>query len=153
MRARAIILFTLSLILIVSVVDVFAQRRARGGFRGSHRHGSIARVGFVGFRHVYPFYHHGFGFHGSYFGYPGYYYSRGDIASIDFNVEPQDAIIYIDDAYLGKVDDYNGWPGTAHVTPGKHTIRIETRDGQEYSKEVYAQPGKEIDFNYRFEGY
>ncbi len=71
---------------------------------------------------------------------------------VDFNVEPQESEIYIDGAYLGIADDFNGgFFGTTAVLPaGPHTVRIVSPGGRIETKKIYVAPGQEIDFDLKF---
>ena len=69
---------------------------------------------------------------------------------VDFNVEPQDSLVYVDGVLLGKADDLNGWPSTAHLKAGRHNVRIVSPAGKEFQTRIYVQPSKELNFDYRF---
>ena len=70
--------------------------------------------------------------------------------SVDFNVRPQKSDIYVDGAYLGIADDFNGYPQTAKLPVGYHTVRVVAPDGREVVRRIYVAPGRELNFNLKF---
>jgi hypothetical protein len=74
----------------------------------------------------------------------------GNWGEVDFNVYPEQSKVFVDGILLGKADDVNGWPSTAHLKAGPHTVRLVSPRGQTYQTKIYVQPGKELNFDYRF---
>ena len=74
----------------------------------------------------------------------------GNWGEVDFNVYPEQSRVFVDGVLLGKADDVNGWPSTAHLKAGAHTVRLVSPRGQTYQTKIYVQPGKELNFDYRF---
>lgn len=122
------------------------RRHGRGGFGFG--------VGFArGPVFVEPFYgypYYGFGFRGAYFG--GHRYGYGNAGSVDFNVKPKDSQVYVDGAYIGVADDFDGgfFGHTAILPAGKHKVRIVSPDGRSEEREIFVMPGRELNFDFRF---
>lgn len=75
---------------------------------------------------------------------------RVNYGSVDFNIEPQDARVFVDGRLLGIADDFNGWPQTAKLPPGYHDVRVETKDGRRDERRIFVAAGAELNFNLRF---
>lgn len=75
---------------------------------------------------------------------------RVNYGSVDFNVEPQNSRIFVDDRYLGIADDYNGYPQTAKLPAGYHWVRAVAPDGRTIERKIYVAVGEELNFNWRF---
>ena len=74
----------------------------------------------------------------------------GNWGEVDFNVYPEQTKVFVDGVLLGKADDVNGWPATAHLKAGSHMVRLVSPRGQTYQTRIYVQPGKELNFDFRF---
>ena len=63
---------------------------------------------------------------------------------VDFNVEPKESQVFVDGAYIGIADDYNGgfFGSTAVLTPGTHNVRIVAPDGRVKEAKIYVMPGR-----------
>ncbi len=70
--------------------------------------------------------------------------------SVDFNVRPQKSRIYVDGDYLGIADDFNGYPQTAKLSAGHHTVRVVSPGGQVETRRIYVAAGRELNFNLTF---
>lgn len=70
---------------------------------------------------------------------------------IDFDVEPDDARVYVDDEMRGQVDDFDGNPGKLKLLPGSHRIRLESPDGETWSERVRVLAGHEINIKLELE--
>jgi hypothetical protein len=151
---------------------------------GSHHYSGGSHHYSGGYRHYYGGYHYypgyfrsfypywygfGFGYGWPYYygyGYSPYYYRPyyyGPYSSygyygygeIRIEVKPKTAKVYVDGAYTGTVDDYDGWwqrlrlePGTHRVvirgpgfTPYAETVRV--LPGEDYHIKVQMQPGED----------
>ena len=75
---------------------------------------------------------------------------RVNYGSVDFNVQPQKSRIYVDGRYLGIADDFNGYPQTAKLSPGYHTVRVVAPNGRSESRRIYVAAGRELNFNLKF---
>ena len=131
---KRVVVPTLALTLLL----ITAFGSAHGRFR-SHHH---VRVGGA-------YRHHGFGFH--------HHHSvvtvrNPALGRIDFNVNPKNSKIYIDGAYLGIADDFDGgfFGSTARIRPGAHMIRVVAPDGRRVERRIYVTAGREIDFDLVF---
>lgn len=104
------------------------------------------------------------GYHGGYG--PGYYgmyaprYGAGSGASympeergaLRLKLKPRDAEVYVDGAYAGIVDDFDGAFQKLHLPPGTHKIEVRPPDGDPVKFEVLivrdetvTYPGEEKD--------
>ena len=90
---------------------------------------------------VSPFREHGFT-----------HFQTGNYGRVDFNVEPQEAKVYVNGAYIGIADDFNGgfFGRTATLTAGTHSVRIVSPDGRVEERKIYVMPGKETDLDLKF---
>ena len=132
-----------STIMVTSLAPL-AYARGRGGarFRGSVRRAPVY-FAYGGYGRYAPY---GFGYYG------GHHHSGGPRGKVDFNVEPKESQVFVDGAYIGIADDYNGgfFGSTAVLTPGTHSVRIVAPDGRVKKAKIYVMPGKELNFNFRF---
>jgi len=76
----------------------------------------------------------------------------GNVGRVDFNVKPGNSEIFVDGAFLGIADDYDGgfFGTTASLRAGVHHVRVVSPRGQVLTRQIYVQPGKAIDFNWIF---
>ena len=132
-----------STILVTSLAPL-AYARGRGGarFRGPVRRAPVY-FAYGGYGRYSPY---AFGYYGG-----GHHYG-GPRGRVDFNVEPKESQVFVDGAYIGIADDYNGgfFGSTAVLTPGTHNVRIVAPDGRVKTAKIYVMPGKELNFNFRF---
>ena len=73
-----------------------------------------------------------------------------NFGAVDFNVKPKNSRIYVDGGYLGIADDFDGWPQTAKLSVGNHSIRVIAPDGREEHRRIYVAGGQEFEFNLKF---
>ncbi len=126
-----------------------AQRHVVHG-RGPHS------AVFVGVGYGYPFFYSPFyspfyapfysPFYGGwypYWGYPGYGYGfSGAIADARLQLKPRDADVYVDNYYVGRVDDFDGVFQRLDLPPGEHEISV-YRDGYKtYRYKNLFRPGE-----------
>jgi hypothetical protein len=100
----------------------------------------------------YPYYG-GYGYsYGGYYpaGYPAYGYGGGYIVpggaaygGIRIQGAPRDAEVYVDGAYAGVVDDYDGVFQRLDLEPGSHEIEIRTQ-GRPLTYDVNVTPGQTV---------
>ncbi len=64
---------------------------------------------------------------------------------IDLNVKPKATRVWVDGAYRGTVNQYDGYPGKLRLLPGWHTIKLVTPDGDVARQRVRVRAGYEID--------
>jgi hypothetical protein len=70
--------------------------------------------------------------------------------TVDFNVEPQESQLFVDGAYFGIADDFNGWPQSAQLPAGWHNVRIVSPSGRTETRRIYVAAGRELNFNLKF---
>ncbi len=142
----------------------------QGGYRGGG-HGGYYR-GHGGYYGGYyggwwgPGYGWGWGWggYGPWPYYGGVVYSSSDarpavssrFAAVDVEVKPDSAEVFLDGTYIGKADDFDGFPGFLYLLPGKYRLElkhplyepvavdVEVARGQkvEVSREMKLLPGK-----------
>ena len=80
------------------------------------------------------------------------HFQTGNYGRVDFNVEPKEAKVYVDGAYIGIADDFNGgfFGRTATLTAGTHSVRIVSPDGRVEERKIYVMPGRETDLDLKF---
>ena len=117
-------------------------------------HGPHFSVG-VGFG--YPYFDPWYGYYGNpYFWGPPYpyaypYYAFDPGASIRVEVKPNDAEVYVDGYYAGRVDDFDGVFQRLPVIPGEHDIELYL-DGYRTAKQhVLASPRHSFKLKYAME--
>jgi hypothetical protein len=122
------------------------------GDRGSsrrHRRGG-------GHVYVYPSHHWSWGFGwgwGPYWwGGPGWgsVYMRGDaryrgrFAVVDTDVEPEEAEVFLDGAYVGTADDFDGHPDFLYLSPGTYRLEFRHPGYENLSREIEVSRGERI---------
>ena len=92
-------------------------------------------------------YYYGYWPYGAYYsgGYAqSYRTSSGDSGAIRVLVDPEDAKVYVDGYYAGKVDDFDGFSQRLNVGRGPHEILLK-RDGYKGQRyRVYVVPGETL---------
>jgi hypothetical protein len=68
--------------------------------------------------------------------------------TIDFDVDPENARIWVDGTYRGTADDFDGYPRTMALPAGRHTVTIRTRSGGIWSRAVTVLPGRELELDF-----
>ena len=129
----------------------------RNVYRGrSHSHRTNYRSSYgYGRSHYYyrgyrPYYY-SFGFYGHYYPYIywpgyydpyfywgryGYYHYQANTGAIDLNVKPKKAAVYLDGHFIGKVGEFDGFPGYLRLKPGTYEL-IFYLEGHETVRKVY----------------
>jgi hypothetical protein len=78
------------------------------------------------------------------------------VAAVDVEVKPDSAEVYLDGVFVGKADDFDGYPGYLFLLPGKYklelkhplytpvTVDLEVKKGRkvEVAREMALLPGK-----------
>src|ERR1700693_5551612 len=127
-RLNRILLLVLALAMLIPALPASARPGRGGGGRGGGHFGGRGRI-FVG---VGP----GWGW--GWWGWPGYYgyygygpgYERGaygpaaEWATIDTDVSPEEAQVYLDGRYIGTADDFDGNPDYLYLKPGRYRIEF-----------------------------
>lgn len=62
-----------------------------------------------------------------------------------FEIEPDDAAVYLDDRYVGTAEELAGLTRGLRVAPGRHTVTVVRPGYGTKTVEVESQPGKAID--------
>jgi hypothetical protein len=138
-----------STILVTSLAPaIYARGRGGPKFRAAVRSGPVF-FSYGGYRRYAPYRS---GYYGFGHNYGGHHYHGTPGGRVDFNVHPKESQVFVDGAYIGVADDYNGgfFGTTAVLTPGTHNVRIVAPDGREKSAKIYVMPGRELNFNFRF---
>jgi len=137
------------------------RRHPRAGTGSGDRYHYGGGGYYPGYSPWYPWYYPSSYAYGPYWGayYYGYwpygaYYSGGyaqsyrrasdDSGAIRVLVDQEDAKVYVDGYYAGKVDDFDGFSQRLHVGRGAHEILLK-RDGYKSQRyRVYAVPGETL---------
>ena len=93
-------------------------------------------------------YYYGYWPYGAYYSGGGYYRSYRssdrDSSAIRVLVDPEDAKVYVDGYYAGKVDDFDGFTQRLYVSRGPHEILLK-RDGYRSQRfRIYAVPDQTL---------
>jgi PEGA domain len=146
-----------------------AERRHPRAGTGTGRYGSGSynRGGsyYPGYYPWYPWYYPSSYAWGPYWGsyYYGYwpygaYYSGGyarsyrssndDTGAIRVLVDPEDAKVYVDGYYAGKVDDFDGFTQRLYVSRGPHEILLKREGYRSQRYRVYVITGETLKIEY-----
>lgn len=122
-----------------------------GPVRGNRPNGGYGRYG----NFYFPGYYYGSGFGFGYYnpfwgywgyGYPGYGYPVPYVVpagvvtgGLRLEVQPDTAQVYVDGAYAGIVDDFNGHFHHLDMTPGPHRIDVTAQGYQTLTFDVLVQ--------------
>ena len=131
-----------------------AQHAGGGSHAGFHGgahhgiHGAFHRGRGVVVRGGFGF---GFGGWGSYpygYWYP-YYPGAGTVSvypitygTVEFKVNPRETRVYVDDRYMGRVDDM--YHHKIDLPGGYHEIRLVTPNGATYARKVFVAVGSKV---------
>ncbi len=87
----------------------------------------------------------------------GYYHTsrvvrvrRVNHGEVDFNIKPNKSRIYVNGDFLGIADDFDGFPQTAKLPPGRYNIKIVAPNGRIERRSIYVVAGEEINLNIKF---
>jgi hypothetical protein len=79
-----------------------------------------------------------YGWHPAYYGYPyGAFYAD---ASVRVQVDPKETEVYIDGAWAGTVDDFDGFFQRLHLEPGDHEVELYLEGHRSQRQKIYLQP-------------
>ena len=74
--------------------------------------------------------------------YPGYYYGTTEFtASARIEMEPKEAEVFVDGAFAGLVDDFDGFFQRLNVRPGEHEITLYLEGYRTERHTLYFSPG------------
>jgi hypothetical protein len=146
-RLNRILLLMLALAILVPALPASAAPGHGGGGRGG-RFGGRTRI-FVGVGGGWGW-GWGWGWPG-YYGYygPGYervYGPAAQWATIDTDVSPEEAQVYLDGRYIGIADDFDGYPDYLYLKPGRYRIEFRLEGYETLTRQVEARPGMTLDF-------
>jgi hypothetical protein len=127
------------------------QSRTGGGHavvRGAYGRVYRPRVvpyyrGYRGFAYDPFWYGPGWGYYG--YGYP-YIVPSEVTGGLRLEVTPKTAQVFVDGAYAGVVDDFNGHFQHLDLTPGGHRIEVRQPGFQPLTFETYIQPDHTTDY-------
>jgi hypothetical protein len=86
-------------------------------------------------------------YYGGYDNY-GYYNNRPstfDTGGVRLKVRPREALVFVDGAYAGRVDSFDGVFQELRLSPGAHKIEVRMPGFETAYFDVYVQPGRTID--------
>ena len=129
-----------------------AMGRASGGHAvvsgGAYGHGYGPRVvryyrGYRGFAYDPFWYGPGWGYYG--YSYP-YVVPGVETGGLRLEITPKTAQVFVDGAYAGVVDDFNGHFQHLDLVPGGHRIEVRQPGFQPLMFQAYVQPGHTTDY-------
>jgi hypothetical protein len=97
-----------------------------------------------GFGYGYGYGYPAYGYYGGYGGYGGYYGPYSYYGDVRAEVKPKEAKVYVDGAYVGNVDSYDGWWQRLQLPPGKHRIVFRTAGYVPYAVTIRVLPGQDV---------
>jgi hypothetical protein len=150
-RLDRIFLLVLALAMLVPALPASAAP-GHGGGRGGHFGGGH----FGGRTRVFG----GGGWGWGWWGWPGYYgyygYGPGyerqvygpaeQWATIDTDISPEEAQVYLDGRYIGTADDFDGNPDYLYLKPGRYRIEFRLEGYETLTRQIEARPGTYLDF-------
>jgi len=143
-RLNRILLLMFALALLLPALPASAAPGRGGHFGGGH-FGGRTRI-FVGGGW-------GWGWWGwpGYYGYygPGYERAYGPAAvwaTIDTDVSPEEAQVYLNGRYIGIADDFDGYPDYLYLRPGSYRIEFRLEGYETVTRQIEAKPGMYLDF-------
>lgn len=128
------------------------RRGGSGSVHRHHRHGGHHRSFWtvhLGGYYGYPYFY-GYPYH---YGYPRIYWynyrASEDLGAVDVNVRPKGAAVYLDGQRIGKVGEFDGFPGYLWLEEGTYDL-VFYKEGHETLHEVVTiYPGLVIDLKKR----
>lgn len=123
--------------------------RSHGGC--SHRGGSHRSGGGRGPVVFGGPYWGGWGVYGDYYG-PGYgpaEYDEYDWATVDIDVSPLEAHVYLEGRYIGAAYDFDGDPDYLHLRPGAYTLEFRLEGYESVLINIDAEAGARIEVHKR----
>jgi len=77
---------------------------------------------------------------------PGYYgYSNASGVRLEVKgPNPKNAVVYVNGAYAGAVDDFNSWYQSLRLVPGTYDLKIEAKGYKPLDLKVAIPPGQTI---------
>jgi hypothetical protein len=149
------------ILVLLTVLPTFQTKaEAGGGFSVGVGYGYYPRYGYGygGYPYYRPYYRPYFygpywggyygGFYNPYFagyygGYPGYY-SYSYFGEVRTEVKPKQATVYVDGAYVGTADSFDGWWQRLQLEPGPHRVVFRAPGYVPYAITIQSIPGQDV---------
>jgi PEGA domain len=153
-RLNRILLLGLALAMVVPALPASAAP-GHGGGHGGGRGGHFGGGHFGGRTRVFVGGGWGWGWgwpgYYGYYGYgPGYerqaYGPAEQWATIDTDISPEEAQVYLDGRYIGTADDFDGNPDYLYLKPGRYRIEFRLEGYETLTRQIEARPGTYLDF-------
>lgn len=136
-----------SMLAVAMAIAVFAafpdQADAQYSYRGGYGHHYYGRS-YYG-HHSYGYGHGGYGYGG--YGYRGYGYRDGRYSYGEVRIEAnpkssrEQIRVYVDEAFAGVVDDFDGFLQRLLLAPGSHLIEIKLEGYRPFRETILIGPG------------
>jgi len=83
--------------------------------------------------------------------YPAYHrvVNRGDWTVVKTDVEPDEAALYLDGKLIGTADDFDGFPDTLYLKPGRYKLEFRLAGFETYGVSIDASPSRSFRLNHR----
>lgn len=76
--------------------------------------------------------------------YPGWQVAGVDIGRVRLKIRPRDAQVFVDGAYAGVVDDFDGVFQSLQLEAGSHKIEVRMPGFEDFEIDVHVQPGRTL---------
>ena len=136
-RTLSVLALVIALLGVGSVL-LPSEAAAAQYYRGGHHY----------FSHGYSGYgHHPYGYrgYGGYYPY-GYAGARRDLGSVRIEIDPKDARgeaqVYVNEAHVGDVDDFDGFFQRLTLEPGEYVVEIRLDGYQPFSDHILVSVGR-----------
>jgi hypothetical protein len=97
-------------------------------------------------------YYYGYGYYGpapyGYHGYPAVHGHEREAGAVRLQVPQEDASVYVDGHYAGKVDDFNGAFERLYLEPGNHEIMLRKDGYRTYRIRIYVPLDQTLKIRY-----
>ncbi|MGH3088154.1 MAG: hypothetical protein ACRDSJ_12645 [Rubrobacteraceae bacterium] len=90
-----------------------------------------------------PPYYYGYGPYSSPYGYGGYGQS-GNWAAVDTDVSPEEAEVFLDSQFIGRADDFDGFPDYLYLERGRHVLEFRLEGYESRTIDLRARPGSRV---------
>jgi hypothetical protein len=71
---------------------------------------------------------------------------NADYGTVEFRVKPESTKVYVDQHYLGTVDDLQGRHHETQLPKGYHNIKLVAPDGNTVQRSIYLAGGEKFKF-------
>lgn len=76
---------------------------------------------------------------------PAYDDDQEDVATVDIDVSPAEARVYLDGQYIGAADDFAGDPNYLSLRPGSYRLEFRLEGYESLGIDIDAEPGAKIE--------